>query len=452
MLFSSLCFFRIFAVFKSRKLNKEILRLALPSIITNITVPLLGMVDVAIVGHIGNASYIAAIALATMVFNLIYWNFGFLRMGTSGLTAQAYGAGDKAEYLHVLVRGMTIALGAALMLILLQRPIGFLCERWIHSREETLALTLTYFYIRIWAAPATLGLYALKGWFIGMQNAKTPMWIAIVLNLVNILCSLILVFGFHAGIAGVAWGTVIAQYCGLAIAITLWFLKYGELRHDIHIRESLKLSEMVRFFKINGDIFLRTLCLIAVFTFIPYISAEMGDEVLAANTLLMQLFTLLSYIMDGFAYAGESLVGRYIGAKDSESLQKCIRRLLHWGLGLALVFTVLYATCGRGLLGILTSDQAVIDKAMEYILWTVLVPFTGFAAFIYDGIYIGATASKAMRNVMFVATGVFFAAYYALRHSLGNDGLWIAFLLFLTFRGLLMFILEKKAITLKLEV
>ncbi len=425
-------------------MNKEILRLAVPSIITNITVPLLGMVDVAIVGHIGNASYIAAIALSTMVFNLIYWNFGFLRMGTSGLTAQAFGAGDRQEYLRVLVRGLTIALLAALMLIALQRPIGYLCRRWIHSSEETIALTLTYFYIRIWAAPANLALYALKGWFIGMQNAKTPMWIAIILNIVNIVCSLVFVFVLHAGIAGVAWGTVIAQYSGLTLAVILWFVQYGEMRHDIHIKESLKLKEMVRFFQVNADIFLRTLCLIAVFTFIPYISAEMGDEVLAANTLLMQLFTLLSYIMDGFAYAGESLVGKYVGAKDGVSLRICVRRLLYWGIGLATLFTLLYATCGRGLLGILTSDKSVVDTAMQYILWTILVPFTGFAAFIYDGIYIGATASKAMRNVMFVATGAFFIAYYALHNALGNDGLWIAFLIFLTLRGLLMFLWEKK--------
>ena len=430
-------------------MNKEILRLAVPSIITNITVPLLGMVDVAIVGHIGNASYIAAIALATMVFNLIYWNFGFLRMGTSGLTAQAYGAGDKQEYLHVLVRGLAIALLAALMLIALQRPIGYLCQRWIHSSEETIALTLTYFYIRIWAAPANLALYALKGWFIGMQNAKTPMWIAIILNIVNIVCSLVFVFVLHAGIEGVAWGTVIAQYSGLTLAVILWFVQYGEMRHDIHIKESLKLKEMVRFFQVNADIFLRTLCLIAVFTFIPYISAEMGDEVLAANTLLMQLFTLLSYIMDGFAYAGESLVGKYVGAKDGNSLRICVHRLLFWGIGLAALFTLLYATCGRVLLGILTSDKSVVDTAMKYILWTILVPFTGFAAFIYDGIYIGATASKAMRNVMFVATGAFFIAYYALHRPLGNDGLWIAFLIFLTLRGLLMFLWEKKALGIK---
>lgn len=426
------------------ELNKQILRLAIPSIVTNITVPLLGMVDVAIVGHIGNASYIAAIALATMVFNLIYWNFGFLRMGTSGLTAQAYGADNQAECLSILVRGMTIALVAAVLLIALQQPIDFLCRRYIRSSQETLDLTLVYFHIRIWAAPATLGLYALKGWFIGMQNAKAPMWIAILLNIINIVGSLLFVFVFHYGIAGVAWGTVIAQYSGLAMAIGIWLKQYGHMRHGIRVRESLRLEEMTRFFKINADIFLRTLCLIAVFTFIPYISAEMGDEVFAANTLLMQLFTLLSYIMDGFAYAGESLVGRFVGMRDEQALRRVVRLLLLWGLGMATLFTLLYATCGRGLLGILTNKQDVIDTAMQYMVWTVLVPFTGFAAFIYDGIYIGATASKAMRNVMFVATAVFFIAYYALHRTLGNDGLWIAFLLFLTLRGGIMWLGQRR--------
>lgn len=427
-------------------MNRRILNLALPSIITNITVPLLGMVDVAIVGHIGNATYISAIALATMVFNLIYWNFGFLRMGTSGLTAQAYGAKDETEYLRILVRALTIALGAAILLIILQMPIGYLCKKLIHSSKQTIDLTLTYFYIRIWAAPATLGLYALKGWFIGMQNAKTPMWIAILLNIVNIVASLICVFVFHLDIAGVAIGTVIAQYSGLLLAIVLWFHYYGHLRSKIRIRESLNLKEMVRFFKVNADIFLRTLCLIAVFTFIPYISASMGDEVLAANTLLMQLFTLLSYIMDGFAYAGESLVGRYVGANNDKALHKAVRNLLRWGVGLALAFTLLYATCGKWLLLILTNDRTVIHTAMQYIVWTVLVPITGFAAFIYDGIYIGATASKAMRNIMFVATAAFFIAYVILYKILGNNGLWISFLLFLSLRGLLMKIAEKNCI------
>ena len=416
-------------------MNKQILKLALPNIITNITVPLLGMVDIAIVGHIGQASHIGAIAIGTMIFNLIYWNFGFLRMGTSGLTAQAYGAEDWDETMRIMVRGLAIAVSVAILLILLQYPIGKLCELWIDSSEEVMQLALLYFYIRIWAAPATLGLYVLKGWFIGMQNSQTPMWIAIVMNIINIIFSLLFVIVWKMGIQGVALGTVMAQYSGLLIAIALWFKQYGYLRSRIDIRSSLHFNEMKRFFKVNGDIFLRTLCLVAVFTFIPAISAHMGDKILAANTLLMQLFTLFSYIMDGFAYAGESLVGRYTGAQDEPMLRKSVRYLLRWGMMLTLLFTVIYYFWGEYILAILTNDRTVIAEAMSYMAWSLIVPVAGFSAFLFDGIYIGATASKSMRNIMFVATAGFFIVYYLLAPTLGNNGLWIAFLIFLTLRG-----------------
>ena len=425
-------------------MNREILRISIPSIVTNITVPLLGMVDVAIVGHIGNASYIAAIALATMVFNLIYWNFGFLRAGTTGLTAQAYGAGDKEEYLNVLVRGIVIALTVAVLLLLLQYPIALLCKRFIRSSPATIELMLTYFYIRIWAAPATISLYVLKGWFLGMQNASAPMWVATILNLVNIVFSLLFVYVFDAGIAGVAWGSVVAQYSGLLLAVAIWIRRYRHLWHDIRWRAALEFRKMIRFFKVNADIFLRSLCLIAVFTFIPYISADMGEEILAANTLLMQLFTLTSYVMDGFAYAGESLVGKYVGARNSELLHKVVRALVWWGVALAVFFTLLFLVGGEQLLRILAKDEVVIGTAMQYMFWTYLLPFTGFAAFIYDGIYIGATASAAMRNVMFVATSVFFALYYALVARWGNHALWFAFIFFLIFRGGLMVLGERR--------
>ena len=427
-------------------MNREILKISIPSIVTNITVPLLGMVDVAIVGHIGDAGYIAAIALATMVFNLIYWNFGFLRMGTSGLTAQAFGAQDKEEYLNVLVRGIVIALSVAVILLLLQYPIAQLCKRLIDSSPRTIDLMLTYFYIRIWAAPATISLYVLKGWFLGMQNAASPMWVATVLNLVNIVFSLLFVYAFDAGIAGVAWGSVLAQYSGLLLAIIIWVRRYGHFWHDICWRAALQWRKMIRFFQVNADIFLRSLCMIAVFTFIPYISSSMGDEILAANTLLMQLFTLTSYVMDGFAYAGESLVGKYVGAKDRFKLRLTIRYLMCWGVALAVAFTLLFVFGGEMLLRILAKDEAVIGTAMIYMFWTYLLPFTGFAAFIYDGIYIGATATAAMRNVMFVATAIFFIIYYALAAHWGNHALWFAFIVFLIFRGLLMALGQKRYI------
>lgn len=432
-------------------MNKQILRLALPNIITNITVPLLGMVDLAIVGHIGNASHIGAIAIGTMIFNLIYWNFGFLRMGTSGFTAQAYGANNLDEALRIMVRGIAIALSAALLLIVLQYPIAQVCRHVVKSSPDVMRLALTYFYVRIWAAPATLGLYVFKGWFIGMQNSKLPMWIAIILNIINIVFSLLFVIVWKMGIVGVAWGTVLAQYSGLVMAIVLWFKKYGYLRSRINIKGSLKLAEMRQFFKVNGDIFLRTLCLVAVFSFIPAISASMGDSILAANTLLMQLFTLFSYIMDGFAYAGESLVGRYIGAKDKQMLRKSVQYLLRWGIILTGAFTIAYYFWGTDILSILTNDKSVIAEAMNYMLWTILVPITGFSAFLFDGIYIGATASKPMRNIMFLATAGFFAGYYILSPIWGNNGLWISFLIFLSLRGGLMWIWNRKIITVKCE-
>ncbi|MDR2084815.1 MAG: MATE family efflux transporter [Bacteroidales bacterium] len=427
-------------------MNKKILNLAIPNIITNITVPLLGMVDLAIVGHIGDEKHIGAIALGTMIFNLIYWNFGFLRMGTSGFTAQAYGANDTKEALRILVRGCAIAIAIAFFLILLQSPIGWLSGKLIKGTEETINLALSYFYIRIWAAPATLGLYVLKGWFIGMQNAKYPMITAITLNIVNIVFSLIFAVHLKMGIRGVAIGTVLAQYSGLIIAIILWFKKYGELKKDIDLKSSLNLKAMKAFFKVNGDIFFRTLCLVAVFTFIPAISASMGDRILAVNTLLMQLFTLFSYIMDGFAYAGEALVGKYVGAKDNTSLQKSIRLLLRWGFIITAAFTIIYLFWGRNILSLLTNNKDIIDSAMEYIVWSLLVPICGFAAFLFDGIYIGATASKTMRNTMYIATTIFFGLYFLLINPLGNNGLWIAFLFYLAFRGGLLWIMSTKRI------
>ena len=264
------------------------------------------------------------------------------------------------------------------------------------------------------------------------------------MNVVNILCSLLFVYVLHADIAGVAWGTVAAQYSGLLLAVAIWIRRYGHLWQDIRWKAALKWRKMVRFFKVNVDIFLRSLCFIAVFTFIPYDTARFGDMVLAANTLLMQLFTLTSYVMDGFAYAGESLVGKYVGARDQNRLRLTIRYLFFWGFGLAVFFTLLFVFAGEPLLRLLSSDEPVIQTSLQYMFWTYLLPFSGFLAFIYDGIYIGATATTAMRNVMFVATAVFFVVYYALVGSWGNHAIWCAFIFFLIFRGLLMALGQKR--------
>ncbi|MBR5353392.1 MAG: MATE family efflux transporter [Bacteroidales bacterium] len=443
-------------------MNKRILSLALPNIITNITVPLLGMVDMAIVGRL-SAGHIGAIAIGTQIFNLIYWNFGFLRMGTSGFTAQAYGAHDFNEAVRIFVRAIAIAIAVAFTLILLQWPISRLSLLIFKGGHEVIQLALTYFFVRIWAAPATLGLYAIKGWFIGMQNSRLPMWIAIFLNCVNIVCSLLFVLVFHWDIKGVALGTVIAQYSGFAIG--LFFLVREMRRIKPHttiqlkiiplLKESLHWSQLKLFFKVNGDIFLRTVCLSAVFTFITAASSHISAEVLAIDALLMQFFTLFSYIMDGFAYAGESLVGRYIGARDSRSLRLSVKLLLRWGLGLTLLFTALYAIGGEWILRIFSDKPDIIQGTLRYLFWTLIIPVCGFSAFLFDGIFVGATASRTMRNSMFVASAVFFAVYYLGKHFLPahlsdpfvwNNILWTAFMAFLALRGILQALYLNKSV------
>ena len=440
-------------------MNRRILRLALPNIVTNITVPLLGMVDMAIVGHL-SGDHIGAIAIGTQIFNLIYWNFGFLRMGTSGFTAQAFGAERWDESIKILIRACAIALGIALTLIILQWPISLAVPHIFEGSNHVMSLALTYFFVRIWAAPATLGLYAIKGWFIGMQDSKTPMWIAIALNCVNIVASLLFVIVLHWDIFGVALGTVIANYTGLLLGII--FLR-RKIRKDnnfsfftLHVsllKEALHWTEMRRFFKVNSDIFLRTLCLSGVFTFITAASSHISDQILAVDALLLQFFTLFSYIMDGFAYAGESLVGRHIGARQLRHLKLAVRLLILWGLALTVVFTGLYAAFGNQFLHIFTDKPDVIAAAGDYMTWVLVIPVCGFAAFLFDGIFIGATATRTMRDAMFIATAAFFAIYYGLKYHFGtadehvwNNILWTAFIVFLTLRGLLQAIRVRKDI------
>lgn len=431
-------------------MNRNILSLAIPNIITNITVPLLGMVDTAIVGHITASSsgedYIGAIAIGSMIFNIIYWNFGFLRMGTSGFTAQAYGADDKKEQMSILLRACTIALVAALALIVLQKPIGLLTEAFVENKNHALDLALEYFFIRIWAAPATLGMYALKGWFIGMQDSKTPMWISILINVLNIVFSYVFAIGLSMNIEGVALGTVIAQWGGLAVSVSIWFVKYGSLRIFADWKEALQRSKMILFFKVNADIYLRTICLIAVTTYFTVASSSMPYPLLAVNTLLMQLFTLFSYFMDGFAYASESLCGRFKGANDRVNLAKCVKYILLWGVGLSVLFTAIYFFFGSDILSILTNKKDVLAVCEDYKYWTLLIPLCGSVAFLYDGILIGMIETKLMRNAIFVATALFFALFFGFKNSLGNDALWIAFLTYLLARSVLMMILSRKKI------
>ena len=424
--------------------NREILQIALPSIVSNITVPLLGLIDVTIVGHLGAASYIGAIAVGGMLFNIIYWIFGFLRMGTGGMTSQAYGRKDDAETMRLLTRSTGVGLLIACSLILLQYPIERVAFTFIDTTPEIERLASLYFRICIWGAPAVLGLYSFSGWFIGMQNSRYPMFIAITQNVVNILASLVLVYGLDMKIEGVAIGTLVAQYAGFFMACGLWLHRYQKLRPYAQLSCLKDKEAMKRFFQVNRDIFFRTLCLVAVTVFFTSAGAAQGEVVLAVNTLLMQLFTLFSYIMDGFAYAGEALAGKHIGAGNRIALRQMIRQLFVWGIALSLGFTILYGIGGEGFLGLLTNEESVIQASSTYFYWVLAIPLAGFAAFLYDGIFIGATATNLMLRAMIVASVAFFAIYFGCRDAMGNHALWLAFIVYLTLRGVVQGFLGRK--------
>lgn len=425
-------------------MNKRILGLAVPSIISNITVPLLGLVDVSIVGHLGSATYIGAIAVGGMLFSMIYWIFGFLRMGTSGLTAQAYGRRDLAEVILSFVRSVGIAFGLGLLLILLQYPILKVAFMLIDATPAIKELASLYFRICIWGAPAVLGLYSFAGWFVGIQNSRFPMYIAITQNVVNIAASLFFVFVWNRGVAGVAMGTLVAQYAGLLMASLLWYGYYRRLWPKLNWKMLTDYEAMRSFFILNRDIFFRTLCLVAVTTYFTSRGAEQGDVILAVNTLLMQLFTLYSYIMDGFAYAGEALTGRYVGAHNRADLERMIRALFAWGIGLALTFTLLYGIGGSSFLGLLTNEREVLNASSDYFYWVLAIPLAGMAAFLWDGIYIGATASRQMLYSMLVASASFFLLQGLLQQQMGNHALWMAFIVYLFLRGLVQTGLARK--------
>ena len=424
-------------------MNKAILRLAVPSIVSNVTIPLLGMIDIAIAGRIGDDTTIGALAIGTAIFNFIYWNFAFLRMGTSGLAAQAYGAGDKRETANILGRSMIAAFGIALLLLLFNRPVGELAMKIMEGSPEVMALAAEYFFVRIWAAPAAIGIFSLHGWLTGMQDTTSPMVVSIVNNVINIGASLWFVFGMDMGVKGIALGTVVAQYVALVVTLAIIAIRYKEHVRGLSLRESLKMEPLVRFFRINSDAFLRTLCVCVVYTCFTAFSARFGDTILATNELLMQLFMLFSYMLDGFCYAAESLTGRFIGERNRASLAHCIRLLAVWCAGVAAIYIVGYIFWWEPILGIFTSSPTIMACAEEYIWWIVMVPLVGFIPFLIDGILIGATKTRIMRNTTFFALGAFFALFFALQATLGNRALWIAFIGFIVVRFVLMLVATK---------
>ena len=428
-------------------MNRKILNLALPNIVTNSSIPLLGMVDLSLMGHMGSPVYIGAIAVGGMIFNFLFWGFGFLRMGTSGFTSQAFGSRNLSEATNVLVRALFSGLAGGILLIMLQWPLAWISFRIIHGSSAIELLAHQYYNIRIYAAPATLCIYALYGWFIGMQNARVPMIMAISINLLNIIFSLLFVVVFKMNSNGLAWANLLSQYTGLLLGLYFVGLYARKLDKYLNFRKALQPKSFREFISVNKDIFIRTLCLIFTLSFFTTQSANESVITLAVNTLLFQFFYFFSYFVDGFAYAAEALAGRYIGAGDRIMLKAVIRRLFVWGIAIATAFTLIYAFGAQTILRILTNDQITLNAAKPYLFWVVLVPTITFSAFIWDGVFVGATASKAMRNSMLIITTlIFLPAYYLLHPLMGNHGLWLAMMLFMGSRGIFLSFFAKKAV------
>ena len=421
-----------------KSLNSQILRLAIPSILANITIPLVGIVDTAIVGHIANATYIGGIAIGTMLFDLLYWNFGFLRVGTSGMTAQAYGRGDGVECARLLTQSVNIALIGAAVLWLIQWLFVTAVLAIVPCSTEVAAFAREYFFIRIWAAPATLSLMAFKGWFIGMQDTVSPMITDIVVNVVNMTVSYVLAVYTPLGALGVAYGTLVAQFTGLLLALVICLFKYKTVVQEI-VRllcdKAIRLfgdKEMKRFMSLNANLFVRSLCFMVVYVGFTSLASQYGDVELAVSTIMMKLFMLFSYFVDGFAYAGEALVGKEWGASRSlasspHRLVRIVRLLFAWSLGVGLLFTLLFAVWSEECYLAMTNDMEVLSRLRDYTLWLIAMPLVSTLAFMWDGVYAGATAGKQIRNAMIYAALGFVTCYLATYWWLGIQGLYIAY-------------------------
>jgi len=428
---------------KHENINKQIIRLTFPNIISNFSIPLLGAVDTALMGRLESEHYLGAVGIGGIIFSFIYWGFGFLRMATTGLTAQAYGENDRTECGLLLQRGLSIAIIGSLLLLIVQWVLADASLALIATSSEVEQLARTYFHIRIYAAPATLCLHAFHGVFLGLQNAHYPMVLTILVNLINIVLNLIFVNVLGMKVEGVALATVIAQYVGLLLASVLFLARYRNLMTTWDFREVLAFSKLKRFLSISNDIFIRTLCLVFSHAFFTAKSAALSDVSLAINTILLQYINLMSYAIDGFAFAAESMVGKYKGAQDMQNLKRTTRHIFLWAFLFGGAIMLVFGLFGEQLLHFFTDQSDLIGQAKPYLIWIIIAPVVNVAAYIWDGIYLGATVSKPLRNAMIVAMLLFLGAVYLLM-PFGNHGLWGALTVLLVARGVLLTVLAPK--------
>lgn len=427
-------------------MNREIFRIAIPNIVSNITVPLMGIFSTAIAGRFGDsAATIGALAIGVSIFNFIYWNCSFIRMGTSGITAQAFGAKDFTTTTAMLVRAVGISAVLGVLMLLLQYPLGELSLRIMNGNQ----MVSDYFYARIWAVPAGIMLFGLNGWFTGMQNAVIPMVTSITINVLHVLLSLWFVFGFDMGIVGIAYASVVAQWSGMTLSVLLLVIFFRKHLRPVTLMQVVEMGALKEFFAVNGDIIIRTFCIVAVYTFFTAASARMeSDIVLAVNTMLLQMFTLFSYMNDGFAYAAEALTGRFVGARDIHSLRLCIRRCVVWAVGTAVVCIAIYVGWWQDIIAVFVGEKSqladILSVAGEYIGWVIAIPIAAALPFLMDGIMVGATLTRILRNSMVVSTVAYFAIYYSLHPFIGNNALWCAFTAYMALRGVAQYFMSDR--------
>jgi MATE family multidrug resistance protein len=415
---------------------RRIWKLSWPTILSNLTVPLLGAVDTAVMGHLPDAAYVGAVAVGAMIFSFVYWGFGFLNMGTVGFAAQARGSGDTDEIRAVLARALIVGLGLAAVILALQYPVRLGALAVIDATPQVEQLAGAYFDVRVWGAPATLANYGLLGWLLGMQYVRTALAVQVLINGLNAVLDLWFVFGLGWGVEGVALATVIAQYAGalLGLLLVLRHLKVAGGRWQrAKILEPAALAET---FRVNRDIFLRTLAMIFAWSLLTWSGARMGTTVLAANAILMNFQLFLAHGLDGFAHATSALVGEAVGARDHRALRRCVAAATVMATIVAAGYTLVYASAGPAIIRLFTTIDELRAFSSPYLVWMIISPLLSVWAYQLDGIFIGATRSADMRNAMVISVAIYVAAVAMLPGLLGNHGLWLSVMIFMVARAL----------------